>query len=121
MRYKIIHGFRLHSSDTLLQPGQLFTTDDKDVQKELEPFVEHGACEVAVPPSQETAYEVVVDPNDDITTVKGVGAATLEKLNEAGIATRGQLKAAMLEPAKEEQMKEILGANYAKVLAQFQA
>src|SRR4051794_22586030 len=108
-RYKIKHAFNLPSGK-LLTPGMYYLTEDADELAKLASVVKDGACEELVSkPKEEVKPETPpVDPAEDLASVSGIGAKAMKKLHEAGVTTKSQLKAAVLDPAKEGAMKEIL-------------
>lgn len=121
-RFEIKHGLYLQSAKKLLTPNTFYPTDKEAELKELrEVFCKDGAAVEVKPEKKEkvTAPKPEVDPTDDITLVKGVGEGTSKKLAEKGITTKSGLEAAMKDAARAEEMKEVLGANYQKILDQF--
>ena len=68
----------------------------------------------AAPPVEEVAEEPVPEAEPgDFTTIRGVGAATQKKLNEAGIVTYAQLS-----QATPEKLEEITGRPAARIVAE---
>ncbi len=126
MNFRIKHAFNLKSADSkLLLPGQIFPTDDEAQIKELrEVFAKDGACE-EIKTKEAVKADVTKapdNPDDDLSTVPGVGKTTLEKLAKKNITTVAQLKAAVLDASKDEEMKEVFGPmNVKKVKAHFEA
>ena len=82
VRFEILHGFRLKSAGKVLLPKTLFTTESESEIKELrELFIPHGAAKEIVPlrPEMAKVEQKTVDPDDDITKARGVGAAVSKK------------------------------------------
>ncbi|MDB5344256.1 MAG: hypothetical protein JWP89_2633 [Schlesneria sp.] len=123
-RFKINHGLFLKSANRLLTPNTNYSTDDAEQQKELLEVFGEAAEEIVSTPIKAKVEtkpeEKTVNPDDDITLAKGVGAATATKLEAKGITTFSGLKAAMTDKAREEEMKELLGTAYTKVMENFQ-
>lgn len=122
-RFKIKHGLFLKSANKLLTPNTFYATDDEAQQKELLEVFAEAVEEVVSKPAekkQEKTDEKTVDPNDDITLAKGVGAGLAKKLAEKGITTFSGLKAAMTDKARETEMQELLGTAYPKVMKNFE-
>lgn len=121
--FRIKEAFNLKSAGgLLLMLGQIYGTEDEAQVAELRGYAAAKACEEMLPPSKAAAKapEKAADPDDDISLVKGIGKGTMERLAEKGIATKSQLGAALSDPKRSDQMKELLGPNYEKVLKQFQ-
>ena len=124
-RFDIKNGFTLRSAGKLLFPKSMYFTDDEAELKELrDVFCPNGSAVEVLPTvatkSDKNPEDKTVDPNDDITLAKGVGAATAKKLAEKQITTFSGLKTAMTDKTREEEMKELLGTAYAKVLTNFE-
>ena len=99
----------------LLNPETRYQTDDASEIEDLRKRAGYEACvemKSATPQEKKEAREDA-DAGDDLTAVHGIGAKTLEKLAEAGITTKTQLKEKIQSGDKE--VKDILGANYDKV------
>lgn len=121
-RFKAINSFFLKTTGKLVMPKELLFPETDEQVEEIEVFVKTGSCEEVVSKPKATADAPgapPADPSDDLALVKGVGKATLEKLVAKGITTKTQLGEAVLDPAREEEMKEVLGANHGKILEQF--
>ncbi len=123
-RFLIKHGFTLRAAKKMLQSGIYYTTDvETEIEELREVYAPHGACEelLAVeakkPAKKKKDEEIVPDPLEDLSTVNGVGAATLAKLEEAGIKKKSELAVALKD--KADDMKELFGANFEKIAAQF--
>lgn len=122
-RFTIKHGLFLKSANKLLSPNTIYSTEVEAEQTELLEVFGEAVEEIVSKPAEEkpvTPEEKAVDPTDDITLAKGVGAGLAKKLEEKGITTFSSLKAAMTDKSREEEMKELLGAAYAKVLKNFE-
>ncbi len=134
-RYLIKHSFTLQAAKAkLMMQGSMYATESEAEQAELEIFIKQGACEEVVgkpdkkqgeypagtpkikPKEEKPAEEV---SNEDLSTVKGVGAGLIEKLAEKGITTKSALAAALVDLDREEEMKELLGKQHAKIVSQF--
>lgn len=124
-RFEIKNGFTLRASGKLMFPKSLYSTENEAELQELrEVFCKTGSAVEIVPKAPETPFaptEKTVDPNDDITLAKGVGKALSAKLAEKGITTFSGLKSAMLDAARVEEMKELMGIAYEKVMKNFEA
>lgn len=129
-RYLIKHAFNLRSANmALLNPGQYYATDDAAQIAELETFVQQGAVQEIVShtasrtvkaEAKAEAPKVAVNPNQDLASVPGVGFKMYEKLTEAGFNTVDELRAAILDPKRTEELKKLLGLHYAKIQKHFQ-
>lgn len=123
-RYKIKHAFNLPSGK-LLTPGMIYSTEDTDELARLQAVSKDGACEEIVSKPKEEKKDDTLpappkDPAEDLASVSGIGAKAMKKLAEAGIVTKSGLKTAILDPAKEGELKEILGTHFDKIQAHFQ-
>ena len=121
-RFHIKHGLFLKSANKLLTPNTHYVTDNEDEQKELLEVFAEAVTEIKSTPIEkpvEKDEEKQVDPSDDITLAKGVGKVLSAKLAEKGLTTFSGLKAAMTDKAREEEMKELLGTSYEKVMQNF--
>ena len=127
--YQIVNAFTLQSANQrLMQTGQYFTPANDDQDKEMQAFSVDGSCvpvpthapAPAVDPNADEMQDSPLDPTDDLSVVPGVGAKTEKKLNDAGIKGLAQLKAAMLDKKRSDEMKTLLGLSYDKILAYFQ-
>jgi predicted flap endonuclease-1-like 5' DNA nuclease len=121
-RFHIKHGLFLTSANKLLTPNTHYATDNVDEQKELLEVFGEAVEEIVSKPVEKLekkTEEKTVDPTDDITLAKGVGKGLTAKLAEKGLTTFSGLKAAMTDKAREEEMKELLGTAYPKVMKNF--
>lgn len=136
-RFLIKHAFNLKSANSrLLFPGQYVTPESKEQAEELTRFAKDGSCEelVSKPKTEDakpsapadpargtpaTGTSAPVDPEQDLSSVPGVGKAALGKLAVKGITTVDQLKAFVADSAKEAEVKEIFGPQFKKVQAHF--
>src|SRR4051794_39334640 len=114
MQFHIKDAFHLKSAGKLMIPGTYYTTeDDAQIAELRERFEPDGSCqEVKAEKKAHVTKAVESTDNDDLSLVKGIGAALLEKLNEKGITTKSQLKAAVTDRADE--MKELLATRFEK-------
>lgn len=122
----------------LMLQGMMYATEDPAEIAELESFAKQGSCEeiVGKPDAKAGAYPAEHAANtpkiagkdekpaegvsdDDLSTVKGIGATAIEKLAEKGITTKSALAKALVDTDREDEMKEALGKQYSKVVSQF--
>ena len=134
--FQIKESFFLQSVNKLVQPGQYFQSDDEAVLAELRKFEADGSCKELVPqtpaaPAPEVAPAAAPDapaapagdptvapapaPEEDISVVPGLGKKAKDKLEAAGIKTLTDLKTAMLDPSKHDELEGYLGKNFDKV------
>ncbi len=124
MRVKILHGFKLKTTNTIMFPGQYVETEDPAQVEELQTFVEHGACEEVKSKEPEKKKPAVknADPEatnaEDLSIIKGIGDATLKKLEAKNITTVSQLRAAVADAAREAEFKEVFTVNFDKIKEQ---
>lgn len=119
-RFLITEAFFLNSLGKLLLQGTYYATEDEAQIAELKKFEAQGSCDEQVSKPKEAAKVATeTAPEDDLSTVKGLGKAALEKLAEKQIVKKSELAAALADKAREEEMKGLLGKQYAKVLEQF--
>ncbi len=119
-RYLLKESFYLQTTGKLMLQGSYFSTEDEAVITEMEKFAKDGSCvEHVSKPAEQPQKGTETPPGDDISEVKGVGAALVKKLSEKGINTKSGLGAALSDKSREEEMKEILGKSHKKVLEQF--
>lgn len=128
-QFKIIESFQLqsHPQKLLLQPNQFYSTESDAEIAELEQFALDGSCqemgeekssdEQPESDTTDTSEEPMIDPEEDITIVPGVGNALKQRLEEANITTVSQLRDAM--STQEEAMQELLGNAFEKVQTYF--
>ena len=121
--YLIKHAFNLASAGSkLMHIGQIFTTDDESQVAELNEFAKDGSCQPVAKveaPQEEVEREVVVNPDQDLAKLPGVGNSSYQKLTEAGINTVDELKAAFADPSRQEAFRTLLGPAYEKIAANF--
>lgn len=124
-RFLIKHSFNLKSANfRLMLQGMRYATESQAEIDELVAFSGSGSCEEIVSKGEVKKVEKVKNdtetaPEEDLSTVKGLGASLLGKLAEKQILKKSDLSNAMLDKSREEEMKELLGSKYDKVLAQF--
>lgn len=118
MRFKIKHGLYLNSARKLLGPNTFYVTESQEEADELLTVFGEAVEQILpeAPKAEEKPSEKPVDPSDDITLAKGVGAALAKKLAEKGVTTYSGLKTYM----STEEAKEVLGTSYEKVAKNFE-
>jgi len=123
--FQMQHGVSLKSGKSI-RAFAFYATEDESEIEELREHANNGVCTEVQKKKQEKQEknkdedenqdqgqaddtgDAAQNPEEDITTVKGVGASVEGKLAEAGITTVSSLKDAV--SSDPEKIKELIGA-----------